>query len=90
MVLPNLFFLLRHRTTSYCSAWYSGMCVMFILQPITEAYITTVGAVLCCLFWLNYSVIDSFRTGLLKESDLDLSIYRNYKLFDRHLLHLTR
>ena len=90
MVLPNLFFLLRHRSTSYCSAWYSGMCVMFILQPITEAYITTVGAVLCCLFWLNYSVIDSFRIGLLKEPDLDLSIYRNYKLFDKRLLFLTK
>lgn len=85
MVFPNLLFIFRNRSTSYCSAWYSGMCVMFVLQPITEAYITTVGAVLCCLFWLNYSVIDSFRNGLLKESDLNLSIYGQFKLFDKRL-----
>lgn len=88
MVLPNLIFLIKKRTTSYCSAWYSGMCVMFVMQPITEAYITTVGAVLCCLFWLNYSVIDSFRIGLLEEEDLDLSIYGLYRLFDKKLLQL--
>lgn len=88
MVIPNLLYLIRKKSTSYCSAWYSGMCVMFILQPITEAYITTVGAVLCCLFWLNYSVIESFRKGILGEEDLDLSIYSQYKLFDRKLLKL--
>lgn len=86
MVLPNLIFLIRRKSTSYCCAWYSGMCVMFVLQPVTEAYITTVGAVLCCLFWLNYSVIDSFRTGLLTENDLDLSIYGKYEWFDKRLL----
>ena len=86
IVLPNILFLIKRKSTSYCSSWYSGMCVMFIMQPITEAYITTVGAVLCCLFWLNYSVIDSFRTGLLKERDLKLSIYDRYKLFDKRLL----
>lgn len=86
IIIPNLIFLMRKRNTSYCSAWYSGMCIMFILQPITEAYITTVGAVLCCLFWLNYSVIESFRKGILTESDLDLSIYSQYKLFDKRLL----
>lgn len=89
IVFPNLIYLIRKRNTSYCSAWYSGMCIMFILQPITEAYITTVGAVLCCLFWLNYSVIESFRKGILKESDLDLSIYSKYKLFDKRLLKIT-
>ena len=56
------------------------------MQPITEAYITTVGAVLCCLFWLNYSVIDSFRTGLLREKDLRLLVYKRYNLFDKKLL----
>lgn len=86
IVIPNLIYLLRRKSNSYCSAWYSGMCIMFILQPITEAYITTVGAVLCCLFWLNYSVIESFRKGMLKESDLDLSVYSKYKLFDKRLL----
>lgn len=86
IVVPNIIYLIRKKSTSYCSAWYSGMCIMFILQPITEAYITTVGAVLCCLFWLNYSVIESFRKGLLKDSDLDLSIYSQYKLFDKRLL----
>lgn len=86
IVIPNLIYLIRKKSTSYCSAWYSGMCIMFILQPITEAYITTVGAVLCCLFWLNYSVIESFRKGILKETDLDLSIYSQYKLFDKRLL----
>lgn len=86
MIIPNILFILKNKSTSYCSAWYSGMCVMFLLQPITEAYITTVGAVLCCLFWLNYGVIDSFRKGILKESDLDLSIYSKYKLFDKRLL----
>ena len=88
IVLPNLIFLIKRKSTSYCSAWYSGMCVMFIMQPITEAYITTVGAVLCCLFWLNYSVIDSFRTGLLKERDLNLRIYNHFNLFDTRLLRL--
>lgn len=86
IVIPNLIYLVRKKSNSYCSAWYSGMCIMFILQPITEAYITTVGAVLCCLFWLNYSVISSFRKGILKDSDLDLSIYSKYKLFDKRLL----
>lgn len=86
MVIPNILFLIKRRSTSYCSAWYSGMCVMFIMQPITEAYITTVGAVLCCLFWLNYSVIDSFRTGLLREKDLRLLVYKRYNLFDKRLL----
>lgn len=86
IVIPNLIYLIRKKSSTYCSAWYSGMCIMFILQPITEAYITTVGAVLCCLFWLNYSVIESFRKGILKESDLDLSIYSQYKLFDKKLL----
>lgn len=88
MVIPNIIFILKNKSTSYCSAWYSGMCVMFVLQPITEAYITTVGAVLCCLFWLNYGVIDSFRKGILKESDLDLSMYSKYKLFDKRLLRI--
>lgn len=86
IVIPNLIYLIRKKNTSYCSAWYSGMCIMFILQPITEAYITTVGAVLCCLFWLNYSVIDAFRRGILKETDLDLSIYSKYNFFDKRLL----
>lgn len=89
IVVPNLIYLIRKKSISYCNAWYSGMCIMFILQPITEAYITTVGAVLCCLFWLNYSVIESFRKGILKESDLDLSIYSKYKLFDKKLLKIT-
>lgn len=88
MIIPNILFILKNKSTSYCSAWYSGMCVMFVLQPITEAYITTVGAVLCCLFWLNYGVIDSFRKGILKESDLDLSMYSKYKLFDKRLLRI--
>ena len=88
MIIPNILFILKNKSTSYCSAWYSGMCVMFLLQPITEAYITTVGAVLCCLFWLNYGVIDSFRKGILKESDLDLSMYSKYKLFDKRLLRI--
>lgn len=90
IIIPNLVFLIRHRSNSYCAAWYSGMCVMFFLQPFTEAYITTIGAVLCCLFWLNYSVIDSFRKGFLKEEDLDLSIYSKYKLFDKRLKHLKK
>lgn len=90
MVLPNILFLIKQRSTSYCSAWYSGMCIMFIMQPITEAYITTIGAVLCCLFWLNYSVIDSFRTGLLTEKDLRLSIYGRCKWFDKRLLRLRK
>lgn len=72
IVLPCFIFLLKTKSESYANAWYSGMCMMFVLQPITEAYITTIGALLGCLFWLNYSVIDSFRIGLLKDEDLDL------------------
>ena len=75
IVLPCIVFLFRNKSDSYVNAWYSGMCMLFILQPITEAYITTVGALLGCLFWLNYSVIDSFRIGLLKDEDLDLRSY---------------
>ena len=75
VVMPCIFFLFRNKSDSYVNAWYSGMCMLFILQPITEAYITTVGALLGCLFWLNYSVIDSFRIGLLKDEDLDLRSY---------------
>lgn len=85
MVVPNVLFLIRRKSDSYCYLWSLGMCVMFLLQPITEAYITTVGAVLCCLFWLNYSVIDSFRKGILREDDLDISIYSEYKWFDKRL-----
>jgi len=90
IVLPNIVYLFRHRSNSYCAAWYSGMCVMFVMQPISEGYITTVGAVLCCLFWLNYSVIDSFRKGVLREEDLDLSVYKQSKWFDRRLLKLGK
>lgn len=85
MVFPNVLYLIRRKSDSYCYLWSLGMCVMFLLQPITEAYITTVGAVLCCLFWLNYSVIDSFRKGILKEEDLELSFYDDYKWFDKRL-----
>lgn len=90
IVLPNIVYLFRHRSNSYCAAWYSGMCVMFVMQPISEGYITTVGAVLCCLFWLNYSVIDSFRKGVLKEEDLDLSVYEQSRWFDRRLLKIGK
>lgn len=89
IVVPNVIYLIRRRSDSYCYLWILGMCIMFLLQPITEAYITTVGAVLCCLFWLNYSVIDSFRKGILKEEDLDLSIYSEYKWFDKRLKRLN-
>jgi O-antigen ligase len=75
IVMPCIFFLFRNKSDSYVNAWYSGMCMLFILQPITEAYITTIGALLGCLFWLNYSVIESFRIGLLKDEDLDLRSY---------------
>lgn len=90
IVLPNIVYLFRYRSNSYCAAWYSGMCVMFVMQPISEGYITTVGAVLCCLFWLNYSVIDSFRKGILREEDLDLTIYEQARWLDRRLLKLRK
>ena len=90
IVIPNLFYLLRLRSNSYCATWYSGMCVMFVMQPISEGYITTVGAVLCCLFWLNYSVIESFRKGVLCEEDLNLSIYGQVHWFDKRLLKLLK
>ena len=60
------------------------------MQPISEGYITTVGAVLCCLFWLNYSVIESFRKGVLCEEDLNLSIYGQVHWFDKRLLKLLK
>lgn len=70
IVVPNVLYILRNRLNSYCSLWLSSLTVVFVFQPFTEAYITNVGAVLCCLFWLCYSVIDSFRKGYIVESDL--------------------
>lgn len=70
IVLPNFLFVFRRKVTSYCNAWLTGFTILFLIQPISESYITTVGAVLGCLFWLNHSVIEAFRKGILKDSDL--------------------
>lgn len=86
IVMPNLLFIIRMKSASYMAAWSSGMCIMFVLQPITESYITTIGAVLGCLFWINYSVINNLRLGIINEDDLDLERYFHYKLFDKKLV----
>lgn len=94
ILAPNILFLLKNKNKSYCFIWLVGLSVIFLISPISEAYITTVGAVLCCLFWLNISIIDSFRNGLLKSSDLDLflllrkEIYaKRFKALHNHSLH---
>ncbi|MCD8182167.1 MAG: O-antigen ligase family protein [Bacteroides sp.] len=79
IIIPNIIYLFRSRSKSYCYTWMVGLTCIFLISPISEAYITTISAVLCCLFWLNYSVIDSFRTGLLRQKDLEL-----YKVRNRH------
>lgn len=71
MLIPNILFLWKNKERSYCFIWLVGLGAIFLVSPISEAYITSVGAVLCCLFWLTISVVDSFRAGLLKSRDLD-------------------
>lgn len=81
MLIPNILFLWRNKLRSYCFIWMVGLGAIFFVSPISEAYITSVGAVLCCLFWLTLSVIDSFRTGLLKSKDLDPFLELRTKIY---------
>ena len=85
MLIPNILFLLKNKYTSYCLIWLVGLSVIFLISPISEAYITTVGAVLCCLFWLTLSVVDSFRVGLLKSIDLEFFLSLNKGVFIKNL-----
>ena len=90
MLVPNILFLLRNRDKSYCFLWLVGLNTIFLVSPISEAYITTVGAVLCCLFWLNFSVLDSFRTGLLRSRDLDIFLPLLRKMYERRFKEKVR
>lgn len=85
ILVPNILFLFKCKDKSYCFTWLIGLSAIFLISPISEAYITAVGAVLCCLFWLTVSVVDSFRTGLLKSSDLDLFTLLRLRIYIREL-----
>lgn len=74
IVLPNIVYVLSNKSNSYVKIWILGITAVFVFQPFTEAYITSVGAVLCCIFWLCYGVIDSFRKGLITEKDLTFKL----------------
>ena len=86
MLIPNILFLFRNKNTSYSFIWLVGLCVIFLISPISEAYITTVGAVLCCLFWLTLSVVDSFRIGLLRSVDLEFFLSNRKRQFIKKMI----
>ena len=52
-------------------------------SPYSEGYFTTVGAILCVLFWTVQGIVYSLRKGVFKTSDIPLLVInqRKFRLF---------
>ena len=67
----------------YLTVLLTGLTVFFTIHPISEGYFTTVGAILCVLFWTIQGLVYSLRKGLFKTSDIPLLVInqRKFRLF---------
>lgn len=67
----------------YLTVLLTGLTVFFTIHPISEGYFTTVGAILCVLFWTIQGLVYSLRKGFFKTSDIPLLVIgqRKFRLF---------
>lgn len=68
---------------NYLTVLLTGLTVFFTIHPISEGYFTTIGAILCVLFWTIQGLVYSLRKGIFKTSDIPLLVInqRKFKLF---------
>lgn len=64
----------------YLTVLLTGLTVFFTIHPISEGYFTTVGAILCVLFWTIQGLVYSLRKGFFKTSDIPLLVINQRKL----------
>ena len=67
----------------YLTVLLTGLTIFFTIHPISEGYFTTVGAILCVLFWTVQGIVYSLRKGVFKTSDIPLLVInqRKFRLF---------
>lgn len=72
IVIGNLWYLLQLRNPDFIQTLFSGLTIFFTIHPMAEGYLTTVGAILCVLFWCIHGVVYSMRTKAFLTSDIPL------------------
>lgn len=79
IVIGNLLYILKLKEPDFIQTLFSGMTIFFTIHPMAEGYITTVGAILCVLFWCIHGVVYSMRTKVFLTSDIPLLFIKEKK-----------
>lgn len=81
IVIGNLVYLLRLKNPDFIQTLFTGLTIFFTIHPMSEGYFTTVGAILCVLFWCIHGVVYSMRNKAFYTNDIPLLFIknRNYK-----------
>lgn len=79
IVIGNLLYILRLKEPDFIQTLFSGLTIFFTIHPMAEGYITTVGAILCVLFWCIHGVVYSMRTKAFLTSDIPLLFIKEKK-----------
>lgn len=80
IVIGNLLYILRLKEPDFIQTLFSGLTIFFTIHPMAEGYITTVGAILCVLFWCIHGVVYSMRTKAFLTSDIPLLFIKEKKI----------
>lgn len=79
IVIGNLLYILKLKEPDFIQTLFSGLTIFFTIHPMAEGYITTVGAILCVLFWCIHGVVYSMRTKVFLTSDIPLLFIKEKK-----------
>jgi O-antigen ligase len=77
IVIGNIAYLLRLKNPDFIQTLFTGLTIFFTIHPISEGYFTTVGAILCVLFWCIHGIVYNMRTKVFLTSEIPLLFIKN-------------